>query len=279
MNRRRGLPARVARVARSAIAGRFAIAVLAAAALAALSPGLGPAALDAQRTGPPETPLRALETVDPATGQSSLELMSPQTPEEIAAVERRLAAEGHRPGAVDGRLDEQARRALRAFQRSEGLTVCGCVDAGTVRALGLELRVLMTRLADGGARRGAAAGADGDVSAGVEVLYPTTTSPAARPTAGEPGAGAVSGAGAGTDASAAGRGSAGVEDVTGLEGRERFGVHSGHVVPVGFPIFLGPGAPTPPGTGVRKLPAGRRGVFRLAPFPRVPMPPVRPPKR
>lgn len=239
----------------------------AAGALVAAGALLAAVALMAVRTvpaGAQETAVRAVETIHPTTGEETVELMSPLTPGEIAAVERRLAAEGHRPGAVDGRLDEEARRALRAFQRAADLPVCGCVDPATVRALGLELRVLVTRLAEGGAGSGGGERRDADGGAGVEVHYPSTSGPSS--------AGAASGASSATGPTA------GVEDVTGHEGLTGFGVLRGHVLPVPVPIFFGPGAPVPPGGEPAPPRDGRRGAFRLAPFPRVPMPPIRPPR-
>lgn len=244
---------------------------------------LAAVALLAVRTAPAgaqETTVRAVAIIHSATGEETVELMSPLTPGEIAAVERRLAAEGHRPGAVDGRLDEEARRALRAFQRAADLPVCGCVDPATVRALGLELRVLVTRLAEGGAGSGGGERPYADGGAGVEVHYPST--------AGASSAGAASDASSATGPTAGAEpapgpslpetSAAGVEDVTGQEGLTHFGVLQGHVLPVPVPIFFGPGGPVPPGGEPAPPRDGRRGVFRLAPFPRVPMPPIRPPR-
>lgn len=47
-------------------------------------------------------------------------------------VENRLAAAGHDPGAVDGRFDKKTRRAVRRFQREQGLTVTGYVTQATM---------------------------------------------------------------------------------------------------------------------------------------------------
>ncbi len=217
------------------------------------------------------TSLRAVETVRPSTGERAIELMSPLTATEVAAVERRLAEEGHAPGTVDGRLDADARRALRAFQRSRELEVCGCIDPATVRALGLRLRVLVTRVADGGR---AATGGDEvsrprDSGAEVEVLYPTSVDAGAGDGTEADGGGAAAGDPAPAPSAAD------VEDVTHHGGLSRFGVLRGGVLPVPVPVFLGPGAPAPP---EGRAGEGRRGAFRLAPFPRVPMPPIRPPR-
>jgi peptidoglycan hydrolase-like protein with peptidoglycan-binding domain len=47
-------------------------------------------------------------------------------------VESRLDALGLQPGQVDGRLDSDARDALRAFQGDRGLPVTGFLDEPTL---------------------------------------------------------------------------------------------------------------------------------------------------
>ncbi|MCB1329573.1 MAG: peptidoglycan-binding protein [Maritimibacter sp.] len=47
-------------------------------------------------------------------------------------VENRLAAAGQDPGAIDGRFDKTTRRAIRRFQRDQGLTVTGYVTQATM---------------------------------------------------------------------------------------------------------------------------------------------------
>ncbi|WP_212523057.1 peptidoglycan-binding protein [Actibacterium sp. MT2.3-13A] len=48
------------------------------------------------------------------------------------AVERGLAAQGYEPGPQDGTFDARTRRALRQFQRANGLTVTGYADRATM---------------------------------------------------------------------------------------------------------------------------------------------------
>ncbi len=47
-------------------------------------------------------------------------------------VENRLAAAGQDPGAIDGRFDKTTRRAIRRFQRDQGLPVTGFVTQATM---------------------------------------------------------------------------------------------------------------------------------------------------
>ncbi len=53
----------------------------------------------------------------------------------IAAIELQLTVLGFNPGAVDGRLTNQTRSALRQFQRREGIPATGYVDNATARKL------------------------------------------------------------------------------------------------------------------------------------------------
>lgn len=53
-------------------------------------------------------------------------------PVTLLLAERRLAALGMEPGAVDGKLDKDARRAIRRFQRAAGLPVTGFLSRATV---------------------------------------------------------------------------------------------------------------------------------------------------
>lgn len=50
-------------------------------------------------------------------------------------LERRLLQLGYDTGNVDGQIDRQTRRALRRYQRNEGLTVTGFADQATVNRL------------------------------------------------------------------------------------------------------------------------------------------------
>ena len=209
--------------------------------------------------------VRAIATVVPSEGRRSLELMRPLTAPEVAAVQRRLAELGYRPGEPDGALDDAARRALEAFQRQEGLAVCGCVDVATVRRLGLELRVLVTRVAAGDGRSGGGDGAEQE-AADVEVLYPTTTRPAPpepAPPRGAPRPGPPVRGTAPAAVAPAGTGRLWTRTV-------------GTVVPV--PVFLGGAGPFPGGhPGVRApTTEGGRGGLRPKPFGRVPFPGSRP---
>lgn len=215
-----------------------------------------------------ETGIRAVATFDPSDGSRSLELMRPLTPEEVAAVQRRLAERGHRSGEHDGSLDARTRRTLSAFQREEGLDPCGCVDVATVRRLDIALRVLVTRVASGGEERAGAGDptAERGENAGVEVVYPTTTRPE-RP-----------GPEASRGASSSGRPDRVRTPTPEAAVGTGFLWTFGTVVPVPVPVFVGGEGPFPGGKpgAHRPADAGTRGGMRPTPFRRVPFPGSRP---
>jgi peptidoglycan hydrolase-like protein with peptidoglycan-binding domain len=51
-----------------------------------------------------------------------------------------LAQRGFNPGEIDGNLDENAREALKSFQRDAQLEVTGTLNQATARELGVDLR-------------------------------------------------------------------------------------------------------------------------------------------
>jgi N-acetyl-anhydromuramyl-L-alanine amidase AmpD len=55
----------------------------------------------------------------------------------VRAVQRALAQNGYRPGAHDGYVGPQTRRAIVAFQATEDLPVTGRVDGVLLSALGV----------------------------------------------------------------------------------------------------------------------------------------------
>ncbi|RYH01530.1 hypothetical protein EU805_12755 [Salipiger sp. IMCC34102] len=73
--------------------------------------------------------LEARDRPNPAAQREAQLGMDPIT---LQLVESRLAAEGLDPGAVDGQLDDQSRRAIRRYQRDRGLNVTGFLDQATV---------------------------------------------------------------------------------------------------------------------------------------------------
>lgn len=61
---------------------------------------------------------------------------STQTAMSVSAAQSALARLGYKPGAADGILGPRTTEALSRFQRDQGLTVTGALDAVTSQALG-----------------------------------------------------------------------------------------------------------------------------------------------
>jgi len=96
------------------------------------------------------------------------------SPEVIRKVQETLNARGYKAGAPNGTLGETTRGALRAFQKSENITVTGRLNSRTLSALGIPegaasagstapasrdtIRAVQRKLAERGYRPGAADG-------------------------------------------------------------------------------------------------------------------------
>jgi len=59
----------------------------------------------------------------------------------VASVQKALEARGFHPGRADGKLGDETRTAIRAFQRSENLEVTGLPNERTLSALGINAPV------------------------------------------------------------------------------------------------------------------------------------------
>jgi len=62
---------------------------------------------------------------------------------DVVRLQERLKQLGFNPGAIDGQFDLGTEAAVLAFQRSEGLLADGIVGPRTIRALGLDLEVVI----------------------------------------------------------------------------------------------------------------------------------------
>ena len=58
---------------------------------------------------------------------------------DMRAVEEALQAKGYKPGKIDGVADDEARAAIRAFQKDNGFSVTGMVDQKTADRLGVRI--------------------------------------------------------------------------------------------------------------------------------------------
>ena len=58
---------------------------------------------------------------------------------DMRAVEEALQTKGYKPGKIDGVADDEARAAIRAFQKDNGLPMTGMVDQKTADRLGVKI--------------------------------------------------------------------------------------------------------------------------------------------
>src|SRR6476660_8103238 len=58
---------------------------------------------------------------------------------DMRAVEEALQTKGYKPGKIDGVADDEARAAIRTFQKDNGLPVTGMVDQKTADRLGVRI--------------------------------------------------------------------------------------------------------------------------------------------
>jgi peptidoglycan hydrolase-like protein with peptidoglycan-binding domain len=99
-------------------------------------------ATTAPAPGEPGSSPGAQSAAGGTTGRLSQEGLSRS---EILEIERALQARGFDPGKVDGEIDEETRRALRAFQQANNLRATGDIDAQTARELGVDVAAVSPR--------------------------------------------------------------------------------------------------------------------------------------
>ena len=58
---------------------------------------------------------------------------------DMRKVEEALQAKGYKVGKIDGMVDDDARKAISAFQKDNGLTITGTVDERTADKLGVRI--------------------------------------------------------------------------------------------------------------------------------------------
>jgi peptidoglycan hydrolase-like protein with peptidoglycan-binding domain len=58
---------------------------------------------------------------------------------DMRKVEGALQAKGYRVGKIDGMVDDDARKAISAFQKDNGLTITGTIDERTADKLGVRI--------------------------------------------------------------------------------------------------------------------------------------------
>jgi peptidoglycan hydrolase-like protein with peptidoglycan-binding domain len=79
---------------------------------------------------------------------------------DMRAVEQALQSKGYKPGKIDGMADDEARAAIREFQKDNGFTVTGMVDQKTAERLGVAISSKSGRSSTSGASGRSGASSD-----------------------------------------------------------------------------------------------------------------------
>ena len=94
------------------------------------------------------------------------DMKSAASGEQTKAVQQALKDKGNDPGEVDGKMGPKTQAALKAFQKAQGMTASGRVDARTAQALGLESADKMTQPGTSPSASPSTTGAQGTTSTG-----------------------------------------------------------------------------------------------------------------
>ena len=72
-----------------------------------------------------------------AVGSGSGTMSGQMSQDQMKKIQQALKDKGHDPGPIDGNMNAQTQQALRAFQKSQNITVTGTLDSSTASALGV----------------------------------------------------------------------------------------------------------------------------------------------
>jgi peptidoglycan hydrolase-like protein with peptidoglycan-binding domain len=72
-----------------------------------------------------------------SVGSGSSTMSEQMSQDQIKKIQQALKDKGHDPGPIDGNMNAQTQQALRAFQKSQNITVTGTLDSSTASALGV----------------------------------------------------------------------------------------------------------------------------------------------
>ena len=70
-------------------------------------------------------------------GSGSSSMSGQMSQDQIKKIQQALKDKGHDPGPIDGNMNSRTLEALRAFQKSQNITVTGTLDSSTAAALGV----------------------------------------------------------------------------------------------------------------------------------------------
>jgi peptidoglycan hydrolase-like protein with peptidoglycan-binding domain len=139
----------------------FGVGLAATPAFSQSAPGGKSAPSDLERT--PTTPGREQQL--PPSGREVPKGTEGMSATDIKQVQQALKAKGHDAG-TSGVMDDKTREAIRAFQKSEGLTMTGTIDEKTAKALGVSGKSSSESGASGSRGSSGSSGATGGGASG-----------------------------------------------------------------------------------------------------------------
>jgi peptidoglycan hydrolase-like protein with peptidoglycan-binding domain len=134
-----------------------AIGLAAVPAWSQTQPGSSPAA-PSGKSELPSSKQGSPQTLPPSAGESSKGAPgAAMSSQDIKQIQQALQAKGHNAG-TSGVMDDKTRDAIRAFQKKEGLSVTGNVDAKTAQALGVSVGQSGSSTGGGSSKGGTSSG-------------------------------------------------------------------------------------------------------------------------
>ena len=135
-----------------------------------------------------------------SVGSGSSSSMSGQmSQDQIKKIQQALKDKGHDPGPIDGNMNSRTQEALRAFQKSQNITVTGTLDSSTAAALGVTAP--SSSATGAGSPSSGKSGSSRDSSGGSSTGTPDSSTRGSSGAGGSSGSGSRSGgsSGAGAD--------------------------------------------------------------------------------
>ena len=132
-----------------------------------------------------------------SVGSGSSSSMSGQmSQDQIKKIQQALKDKGHDPGPIDGNMNSRTQEALRAFQKSQNITVTGTLDSSTAAALG----VTAPSASGAGSSSSGKSGSSRDSSGGSSTGTPDSSTRGSSGAGGSSGSGSKSGGSSGAGA-------------------------------------------------------------------------------
>ena len=133
-----------------------------------------------------------------SVGSGSSSSMSGQmSQDQIKKIQQALKDKGHDPGPIDGNMNSRTQEALRAFQKSQNITVTGTLDSSTAAALGV---TAPSASGAGSSSSGKSGSSSGGSSSGSSTGTPDSSTRGSSGAGGSSGSGSRSGGSSGAGA-------------------------------------------------------------------------------